>query len=233
MVLDKLASGASRRTLFDPGTRRLAFILCLPLVDGVFATLLVTGAVNTFSQMLNVAVTIFTGAGALAVLYSESENVSEALKMVNSVIPVLFIGVVAVALVAPVFEHMFNTELLKYAAGIAILSISLQILDLEVAKKFPPSAVILTGLVLSFRGVSRAPLTFEYVAPALTTAGLAIFGLYLASGLKKYSMELDYIRYGAFAVLGIISLSLFGFEVPQNIGVFVFAVSVAVAVRRS
>lgn len=232
MVLERLNSGAPRQ-LLDDSSRKLAFILCLPLIDGVFATLLVTGAVNTFSQMLNIAITIFTGAGALAVLYSEASNRKEAVQMVNNVIPVLLAGVIAVALIAPIFEQLFRTELLKYAAGLAISSIALQLADIEIAERIPPTAVILTGLVLSYQGPVNIVLTLEYVIPALSTALIAITGLYLATGLKKYGMNLQYIRYGGSAVLGIIAMSLFGLNVPENIGPFVFMVSVLVSLRKS
>jgi hypothetical protein len=232
MVLERLNPGAPRQ-LLDDSSRKLAFILCLPLIDGVFATLLVTGAVNTFSQMLNIAITIFTGAGALAVLYSEASNRKEAVQMVNNVIPVLLAGVIAVALIAPIFEQLFRTELLKYAAGLAISSIALQLADIEIAERIPPTAVILTGLLLSYQGPVNLVLTLEYVLPALGTALIAITGLYLATGLKKYGMNLQYIRYGGSAVLGIIAMSLFGLNVPENIGPFVFMVSVLVSLRKS
>jgi len=232
MVLERLNPGAPRQ-LLDDSSRKLAFILCLPLIDGVFATLLVTGAVNTFSQMLNIAITIFTGAGALAVLYSEASNRKEAVQMVNNVIPVLLAGVIAVALIAPIFEQLFSTELLKYAAGLAISSIALQLADIEIAERIPPTAVILTGLLLSYQGPVNLVLTLEYVIPALSTALIAITGLYLATGLKKYGMNLQYIRYGGSAVLGIIAMSLFGLNVPENIGPFVFMLSVLVSLRKS
>lgn len=232
MVLERLNPGAPRQ-LLDDSSRKLAFILCLPLIDGVFATLLVTGAVNTFSQMLNIAITIFTGAGALAVLYSEASNRKEAVQMVNNVIPVLLAGVIAVALIAPIFEQLFRTELLKYAAGLAISSIALQLADIEIAERIPPTAVILTGLLLSYQGPVNLVLTLEYVLPALGTALIAITGLYLATGLKKYGMNLQYIRYGGSAVLGIIAMSLFGLNVPENIGPFVFMLSVLVSLRKS
>ena len=232
MVLERLNPGAPRQ-LLDDSSRKLAFILCLPLIDGVFATLLVTGAVNTFSQMLNIAITIFTGAGALAVLYSEASNRKEAVQMVNNVIPVLLAGVIAVALIAPIFEQLFRTELLKYAAGLAISSIALQLADIEIAERIPPTAVILTGLLLSYQGPVNLVLTLEYVLPALGTALIAITGLYLATGLKKYGMNLQYIRYGGSAVLGIIAMSLFGLNVPENIGPFLFMVSVLVSLRKS
>ncbi|EHK02519.1 hypothetical protein HRED_04193, partial [Candidatus Haloredivivus sp. G17] len=162
-------------------------------------------------------------------LYSEASNRKEAVQMVNNVIPVLLAGVIAVALIAPIFEQLFRTELLKYAAGLAISSIALQLADIEIAERIPPTAVILTGLVLSYQGPVNLVLTLEYVLPALGTALIAITGLYLATGLKKYGMNLQYIRYGGSAVLGIIAMSLFGLNVPENIGPFVFMVSVLVS----
>jgi len=234
MVLEKLSSGAPRHVLdLDDGSRKLAFILCLPLVDGVFATLLVTGAVNTFSQMINVAITIFTGAGALAVLYSESENRKDAIRMINSVVPILLAGALAVALIAPVFEQMFQTGLLKYAAGLAILSIAGQLADIEIAENLPPNAVIITGLLLSYQGVGGAVFTLGYVYPAMATAVIAIAGLYAATVLKKYEMDLKYVRYGGAFVLLMISLSLFGYEVPDNLGPAIFALSIIISLRMS
>lgn len=232
MVLERLNSGAPRH-LLDDSSRKLAFILCLPLIDGVFATLLVTGAVNTFSQMINVAITIFTGAGALAVLYSEASDRREAVNMINRVVPVLVSGVVLVALIAPVFEQLFRTELLKYAAGLAIGSIALQLADVKIAERLPPTAVILTGLLLSYQGPANMVLTLEYVVPALSTALIAIAGLYLATGLKKYAMNLQYIRYGGSAVLAMIALSLFGLNVPQNVGPILFMLSILTSIRMS
>lgn len=234
MVLEKIHSGAPRHVLaLDDGSRKLAFILCLPLIDGVFATLLVTGAVNTFSQMINVAVTIFTGAGALAVLYSESESRKDAVRMINNVIPILLIGVVSIALVAPIFEQMFRTSLLKYAAGLAILSIAAQLANIEMAENIPPNAVILTGLVLSYQGVGGLALTLSYVSPAIITAGMAILGLYAATALKKYEMDLKYVRYGGALVLAIIAISLFGYEVPMNLGPIVFVFSILMSLKMS
>lgn len=231
MVLEQLNAGASRHVLEDDGSRQLAFILCLPFVDGVFATLLVTGAVSTFSQMINVAVTIFAGAGALAVLYSESETRSEAVQMVNNVIPVVLTGALLVALVAPIFQSLFATGLLKYAAALAVISISLQLADIDIGDRLPPTAIILTGLVLSYQGVGGFSLTLSYVQPALVTVALASIGLYMATMLKKYSMNLTYVRYGGSMVLLLIGLSLLGLNIPQGAGPLLFGASIIISLR--
>ncbi len=232
MVLEQLKAGAPRHVLEDDGSRQLAFILCLPLIDGVFATLLVTGAVSTFSQMINVAVTIFAGAGALAVLYSESDSREEAVQMVNNVIPVVLTGALLVALVAPIFQSMFATSLLKYAAALAVISISLQLADIEIGDKLPPTAIILTGLLLSFQGMNSITLTLSYVQPALVTVALAAIGLYMATLLKKFSMNLRYVRYGGSVVLMTIGLSLLGLNIPQEIGPLLFGASILISLRR-
>lgn len=232
MVLEKLKAGAPRHILKEDGSRQLAFILCLPLIDGVFATLLVTGAVSTFSQMINVAVTIFAGAGALAVLYSESETRREAVQMVNNVIPIVLTGALLVALVAPIFQSLFATGLLKYAAALAVISISLELADIDIGDRLPPTAIILTGLLLSYQGIGSFSLTLSYVQPALVTVALASIGLYMATMLKKYSMNLTYVRYGGALVLGLISLSLLGLEIPQQAGPAIFALSILISIKR-
>ncbi|MFB6204260.1 MAG: DUF5794 domain-containing protein [Candidatus Nanohaloarchaea archaeon] len=215
----------------DEGAQRLVFVLCLPLVDGVFATLLVTGAVETFSAAVNVALTVFTGAGALAILYSSSDSGRHARKMAVQAAPFLILGSMVVALVAPAFEQMFYVHRLKYAAGLALVVIAGHLSRVELAEKFSVPAIILTGLLLSVRDLSAAVFSLEYVAPALLTSGIAAAGLYLASFLGKERMDLSYIRRGGSIVLLVIALSQFGIEMPARLGLAIFAFSVIASMR--
>ena len=217
----------------DDGAQRLLMVLCLPLIDGVFATLLVTGAVSTFSDIISIGLTIFTGAGALAVLYSESENREEALSMVNTVAPILLVGSLVVALIAPVFDQLFHVSRLKYAAGLALLTISAKLADLDIAEKFSVPAIIVTGMVLSFRNSSGLSVSLEYVLPAMLTSGTAIGTLYLASYVSRDNLSLEYIRGGGALVLAVISASLFGYDVPSHLSLTVFMFSVILSYRRS
>lgn len=217
----------------DDGAQRLLLVLCLPLIDGVFATLLVTGAVSTFSDIVSIALTIFTGAGALAVLYSESETRGEALSLVNQVAPVVLLGALVVGLIAPVFDQIFYVSRLKYAAGLALLAISGKLADVSLAEKFSVPAIIVTGMVLSFRSVSSLSLSLEYVLPALLTSGTAIAALYLASRVQRESLSLRYIRGGGAVVLTVISASLFGYNVPSHLSLAVFMFSVVLSYQRS
>lgn len=235
MVLDQLSDGASRHLSAylptDQDARRLMFILCLPLVDGVFATLLVSGAINTFSSIVSIALTIFTGAGALAVLYSSTESRQEAKRMVNQAAPTLVVGAVIVSLIAPVFEQLIYVDRMSYAAGLALLVISLKMLEVDIAERFSVPAIILTGLVLSAKNLSALAFSLEYVAPAVLTVTVAIIGLYAASMLNPERINLDYIQRGGALVLGIIALSMFGLPVPSGLSLTVFALSVVVSLR--
>lgn len=232
MVLDRLTDGASGHSLVpDEDARSLIFILCLPLVDGVFATLLVTGAVETFSDMIAISLTVFTGAGALAVLYSCSDCTEDAKRMVYQAAPYLMLGAAAVSLVAPIFEQLFFIERLRYAAGLALLTIAMKMAEVDIAEKLSVPAILLTGVVLSVRSPSSLMFSLEYVFPALATTSLALLALYGASKLDISRMNLDYINNAGAIVLTGIALSMYGFSVPSEFGLAVFALAVAASYR--
>lgn len=232
MIPEKLYDGASRLLseyipVGDSASRSLLLVLALPFFDGVFATLLVTGAVETFSQMINVAFTIFSGAGALAVLYSESHSREHARNMVKSVVPALIIGAVAVAMVAPVFEQLFNINSLRIAAGLAVLAISGQLAGIEKADFLSVPAIMVTGLLISIRRPDSLYISLNYVMPALQTVLLASLILYIASFLESEKLNLDYVRKGGSLVLVLISASIMGVNLPSELGIMVLALSMA------
>lgn len=219
MVLDQL----------DDGAKRLVLILCLPLVDGVFATLLVTGAVNTFSDMVAVALTVFTGAGALAVLYSHADSRAEARSMVRTAASVLFLGAVIVALVAPVFDDLFHLARLRTAAGLALVVIAAKLADAPHASKLSTEAILLTGFVLSVQNPEALTFSLSYVAPAVATALIAVTGLYAATYLRTDQLTLEYVRQGGAVAVFAIALSQLGVQVPSEVGLAVFTGSLLVA----
>lgn len=214
----------------DDGAQRLVLVLCLPLVDGVFATLLVTGAVETFSQAVNVGLTVFTGAGALAILYSESESRDHARQMVLQASAVLLAGVFLVSLIAPVFEQLFYIERLRYAAGLALLVIAGHLAELDLADRFSIPAVLLTGAVLSAKNVSAFSFSTEYVLPAIYTATASISVLYLAAYMPR-GLDIGYIRKAGAVVVGLIAVSQFGVELPSELGLAIFAGALAYSFR--
>lgn len=232
MVLERVSDGASGHLFVPDGdARKLIFILCLPLVDGVFATLLVTGAVETFSDIVAVALTIFTGAGALAVLFSYSENRDEATRTVIQAAPYLALGAVAVSLVAPIFEQLFFVNRLQYAAGLALLAIAVKMGGLEIGDWLSVPAILITGMVLSIKDPGSLAFSYEYIVPGVGTASVAIIALFAASRLDTSQFDLDYIRKGGALVLTTIALSMYGFSIPSEAGLALFALSIFASYR--
>lgn len=215
----------------DSGAQRLVMVLCLPLIDGVFATLLVTGAIETFSNFILVGLTIFTGAGALAVLYAHAETTKEARRLALQAAPVLILGAFVVALVAPVFAELFHVNRLQYAAALVVLVIAANFLDLQFAEKLSPHAILLTGFVLSVKNPEALTLSFAYVSPALITAAVASVGLYAAANINPDRLSLGYLQKGGAVVLVLIALSLFGLNIPSELTLGVFGGSVVAALR--
>lgn len=228
MVLEQLKDGAKRQLqVFDEGTRQLILLLCLPLVDGVFATLLVTGAIQTSIDYILIALTVFSGAGSLAVLYSYAENVGEAKSMVRTAAPVLVTGALLVGLVAPFYDQMFNSRTLSYTAALVLLVIGGKLAEIEVAEKISTTTVLVVGMILSAQMPQSLGFSAAYLFPAGLTALTASAFLYAATYLTNLEMNLAYIRKGSAVVVTLIGLSVAGFSVPSELGVAVFVVSFA------
>lgn len=230
MVLDNSKIGASWPQILDNDTRRLGYMLLLPLFDGVFATLLVSGYIQSVTSMLNVAFTIFAGAGSLTVIYSEAGTARNARKMVLKVAPLLIIGGLLTGIFAPAFESLLYLGRLEIVSGLAVGMIALQIAEVKGVNRIPIPLLIVIGLILSIRPDAQLAFTLEYLIPSIVTVSTALAGLYLASGLED-RINVEYMRKGGVAVLLIISASLLGPDIPPEVGLAVLALSVVASLR--
>lgn len=210
----------------DESSQELLTVAGLPLVDGVFASLLVSGSLNGFSSMLSIALTVFAGAGSLAVLFSRSDNRVQARKMVYNIFPYLFTGALAVALLAPVFSQIFSTSMLQYVTGLVLLLVAGKISGVGLAEKINTSWILLPGMMLSVRGLGFS-LSLEYVVPATGTVIAASTALLAFTFLRGLELNLDIVRNGSAFVLVIFAASMFGVTIPSNSGLTVFALSFA------
>lgn len=209
----------------DESSRQLLTVAGLPLVDGVFATLLVSGSLSGFSNILSFALTVFAGAGSLAVLFSQSENRRDARRMVYSVTPYLVSGAVLVALLAPIFNQIFAISSLQYVAGAALMLIALKLARVEIAEKVKTHWILVPGMLLSIQSFSISGLSLNYVLPALATVGAACLSLLVFSFAREVQLDLGIVRNGSALVLMVFSASMFGFNIPGQAGLALFAVS--------
>lgn len=206
----------------DEGSRQLLTISGLPLIDGVFATMLVSGAVAGLTSIVSIALTVFAGAGALAVLFSHADNGSEARQMVYNVSPFLLVGGFIVALIAPVFSQIFVLSRLEFVTGIVLLLIAGKLYGLDIAERINTSWILVPGLIISI-GSFQISFSLQYMLPALATVGGAIISLLLFTSLNNIHMNLSYIRNGSALVLLTFAVSMFGMNIPSSFGLTIFA----------
>lgn len=215
-----------QRFRLDNSSRQLLTVAGLPLVDGVFATLLVSGSISGLSNILSFALTIFAGAGSLAVLFSQSDSRKDARRMVYQITPYIFAGTILVALLAPVFNQIFAVSRLQYVAGAALMLIALKLAQVEAAEKVKTHWILIPGLIASFQSISSISLSFTYLGPAIATVGAACLALFGFSFLREVNLNLDLIRKGSALVLAVFSFSMFGLTVPGQTGLWIFTLSV-------
>lgn len=214
-------------------TRQLLYILCLPLIDGVFASMLVSGSISGLADYLVVGLTIFSGAGALAILFSHSESRREAFEMVLQATPVFIAGALLVALIAPVFEQLVVISRLQIVSGIALIAIAANMTEISYLERIDPSYIILLGLIVSLKNPGALGFSLSYIVPAISTAGVASLALFGASFLAGRELNLTVVRYGGALVLFVFGLSMLGLPIPSEAGLGIFSLSFIASIRRS
>jgi hypothetical protein len=135
------------------GTRLLGTVMALPLLDGIFAALVLAGAVSSLLGMVEVGLLIFGGSATLAVVLAEMEG-SRGERARN----VLLVGALVVPLaalqaaIAPTIESFLAMEIFERFAALVILAIAAKTASATVGEYLPrPSVIIGLGLIASFR----------------------------------------------------------------------------------
>jgi len=233
MTLDSLTDGAQRHVhgYMDSPTKSLITILCLPLVDGVFVTMLVSGSMQSLSSIFSIAITIFAGAGALAVLYSTTEDSKHARITVLKAAPILVLGAVIVSLIAPVYSQLVNVEIMKQVAGLALLAIAGKMYGVRRVESVSVPVIVVTGLVVSLQNPSSLSLTFSYVYEAFFTVLIALMILMAATLISRDLIRLSAFRKGASAVLVSLALPMLGIGLPQNTPILMLSASLAYSLQ--
>jgi hypothetical protein len=187
--------------------------------------MLVGGSLQSLPDILSIALTIFAGAGALAVLYSTTESSREARITVLKAAPILLLGALAVSLIAPVYSQLVNVQMMEQVAGLALLAIAGKMYGFSRVEDVSIPVIVVTGLVVSLQNPSSLALTFSYVQEALFTVLTALMVLMAATLVGRDLIKLSAFRKGASAVLVCLALPMFGFSVPQNTAILVLLAS--------
>jgi hypothetical protein len=205
-------------SLVGDGTRLLATVMALPLIDGIFPALVLAGAVDSTLGILEVGLLIFGGSATLAVVLAEMEGTRrEQIQGVLLVgLPLLVLAGLEAA-VAPTIESMLRMEIFTRFAALVILAVAAKTASATIGEYLPsPGAVILLGLVAS---VDPSNVTVTVVTdPMLVVRGVAAAGVGVGFALSvavfgpwlRGAVDLDRFRFGSAVALGVLPFSILG-----------------------
>lgn len=198
--------------------RLLAVVMCLPLIDGVFAAVVLAGSLGTITGILEVGLLIFGGSATIAVILAEmDETPREQAKIVLGVGSLVIVGAAVQAALAPTIESLLTMGVFERFAALVILSVAAATASARVGELLPSSAaIVVLGLIASL-SPSTASLTVQtdpaLIVRAVAAAGVGVafaLAVALASPWLRTNVDIDRFRFGSAVALGVLALSVFG-----------------------
>lgn len=198
--------------------RLLALVMGLPLVDGIFVALVLSGALDTVLGALQVGLLIFGGSATVAVILADMTGTprEQAGVVLLVGIPLVVLAAIQAAL-APAIASVLDIAIFERFAALVIMAVAAKTASATIGEYLPSSAVIIAlGLVASLdpSGAEFAVLDSPALVVNATAAAVVAvtFALVLAlSGpyLRTY-VDLDRFRFGSAVALGLLPLAVLG-----------------------
>lgn len=233
------ADGRGLGGRLDPETRRLATVFGLPLVDGVFVSLVLAGLIDTWLGVTVTGVLIFGGTATVAVILADCGRDPRA-----DLSRLALIGAVAVplagvqALFAPTLAGLVDLVVLEWFAAAVLVVLAAGIARPAAGDWLPsPWVLIAAGFAASVRPAGGS-LAFELSGRLLVHgAGAAVVGIavaatvVLAGSRLRRVLEPGRLRIGAGLSLVVVAASLVT-GIPTTAAVVVLVGGVAFAIKR-
>jgi hypothetical protein len=201
----------------DGPTKLLATVMGLPLVDGIFAAIVLAGGLSSLAGIVQVGLLVFGGSATVAVVFSEFDD-----SRWESASRVLLVGVPMIVLagleaaLAPTIGSVLSLAIFERFAAVVVLAIAAKTASARIGEYLPkPSAIVVLGFLASVR-----PGTFEFALhldPVLVAraVGAGTVGVCFALGvviMRPYLtdiLDVDRFRFGSAVALGMLAVSLF------------------------
>jgi len=212
-------------------TKLLATVMGLPLVDGIFPALVLAGAVDTVTGVLQVGLLVFGGSATVAVILAEMDGTPREQAASVLIVGIGILGLAAVeAAFAPTIKSVLHTPTFERFAAIVMLAIAAKTASSRVGEYLPRPAVIVgLGMIASFQPGGFEVMTVDVGLILRATAAAAtgvVFALIVAltAPTLRGVVDIDRFRFGSAVALGVLPLSLLGFA-PGRAPLAVLAVT--------
>ncbi|MFB6072554.1 MAG: DUF5794 domain-containing protein [Halobacterium sp.] len=213
-------------------TRLLATVMLLPLADGIFAALVLAGALDTWVGIAQVGLLVFGGSATLAVILAEmgDDPREQATSVLVVGVPLIAIATAEAAL-APTIETAVDIATFERFAALVILAVAAKTASSTIGEYLPsPSVIIGLGFLASlqpgqFEFVANydATLLFHAAAAAVVAVAFALGVVALQPYLRRI-VDIDRFRFGSAVALATLALSIFHL-VPSKAPLLVFGVA--------
>jgi hypothetical protein len=216
--------------------RLLAAVMALPLVDGVFVSVVLGGALDSVAGIVEVGLLVFAGSATIAVILAEmDESPREQIRVVLGVGAVVVAGAAVVAALAPTIESAVEMPVFERFAALVVLAVAASTASSRVGESVPgPALIVALGLVASL-SPAEASLVVQtdpwLLGRAVTAAAVGVgFAVVVAatSPWLRAVVDLDRFRFGSAVALGVLALSIAGL-VPTNAPVALAVLGVTAA----
>jgi hypothetical protein len=199
-------------------TKLLATVMGLPLVDGILPALIIAGALQSPTDIIETGLLIFGGSATVAVILAEMDGTRREQVLSILLLAAILLPVAALeAMFAQTLESVLDFTIFKRFAGIVILAIAAKTASSKVGEYLPsPGAIIGLGLVASFDPTGAEVVltpSVSTVFPAVAAVGVGIsFALSVAllAPRLRGAVDIDLFRFGSSVALGILALSVLG-----------------------
>ena len=204
-------------------TKLLAIVMCLPLVDGLFPALVLAGALDSVTGILEVGLLVFGGSAMVAVILAEmDQSPREQARIVLAVGSLVITLAVVEAALAPTLAGLLNLAVFERFAGVVILAVAASTASARIGEYLPRPAIIIgLGLVASVDPAGASLVVDarpELMVRAAAAAGVGVaFALVVAlvSPWLRNAVDLSRFRFGSAVALGVLAFSIYGL-VPAN-----------------
>lgn len=198
--------------------RLLAVVMLLPLVDGIFPALVLSGAIDDPIGAIQVGLLVFGGSATLVVILAEMTGCRrERVAIVGLVgVPLVVLAVLTAAL-APTLASLLDLVIFERFAALVILAIAAKTASARIGQWLPRPAIIVGLGALASLEPAGATLVVngnvDVIANALLAALVGIgFALVvaLAAPTLRATLHVDRVRFGSAIALALLPLSMLG-----------------------
>lgn len=225
--------------LHDPGIRRLGIVIGLPLIDGVFITLVLAGILDAVAGVILTGLIIFGGTAAAAVVLADLEDESITHLIGLGVIGAIIIPVAGIqAMIAPTLSTWLDVALLERFAVIVLLIIAIKMMGLPFARYMPRSGVVVALALVVSLDISNGSWVaadlglFVNGAVAAAIGILAVGSMILAGNRIRNLLDTDRIRMVGGASVAALAISLV-LNWPLWVALGVLVIGTILALNRS